>query len=212
MGWKLPILLFIALIGFATWFGQPSSSVDAADSNPLAAMVHPRYNDDGALIRPLEYRKWVFVGSSLGLSYFGKEDPAGPGIFHHIYMQPEAYDHYVETGKFPEKTMLVMENYSAGAKGDNTADGVVEGKEEFKILHGHFEDARVGIEVALKDSETFEDGWAYFMFNGKDGLLNEANAFPKTVCWSCHNARAADDNVFIQFYPILREHYEKRNK
>jgi hypothetical protein len=212
MGWKIPLSVFIVLIVVATWVGQPSSPVEAADSDPLASMVHPQYKEDGALIRPLDYRKWVFVGSSLGLSYFGKEDPKGPGAFHHIYMQPEAYDHYVETGKFPEKTMLVMENYSAGAKGDNTADGKVEGKEKFKILHGHFEDAMVGVEVALKDSETFEDGWAYFMFNSKDGLLDEAKAFPKSVCYSCHVARAADDNVFVQFYPVLREHYEKRIK
>jgi len=211
MRWKIPLLVFVALIGMATWLGEPATSVEAADSNPLSAMAQPQYNDDGALIRPLDYRKWVFVGSSLGLSYFGKEDPKGPGIFHHIYIQPQAYDHYVETGEFPEKTMLVMENYSAGAKGDNTADGKVEGKQEFKILHGHFEDARVGIEVALKDSETFGDSWSYFMFNGKDGLLNEAKPFPKSVCWACHDARAADDNVFVQFYPILREHYEKRN-
>lgn len=187
-------------------------SVRADDDVPdsgLATMVTPQYTSEGHLIRPTDYRTWIFAGASIGLSYFGKEAPEGPGMFHHIYIQPEAYSHYVRTGKFPEKTMLVMENYSAGEKEGSTAAPLMEGK-EFAILHGRFEDARVGVEVALKDSDQFEDGWAYFNFSSRDGLKETGAAFPKAVCWSCHNTHGADDNVFVQFYPILREHLEKR--
>jgi hypothetical protein len=107
--------------------------------------------------------------------------------------------------------MLVMENYSAGSKEDNTARGKVEGNEEFQNLHGQFEDARVGLEVALKDSEQFEDVWAYFAFNFPGQPLREtAKAFPKSMCWNCHSDHAADDNVFVQFYPVLRESFEAR--
>ena len=125
-------------------------------------------------------------------------------------MQPEAYRHYAATGKFPEKTMLVMENYSAGSKENNTAGELVKDKAEFTNLHGQFEDKRVGLEVALKDSARFDDGWAYFNFARPPNLADEAKAFPRAMCWDCHNAHAADDNVFVQFYPVLREHLEKR--
>jgi hypothetical protein len=173
---------------------------------PPDGMVQPAYDADGKLVRPEDYRTWVFVGSSLGLSYSRpNENDTGPGVFHHIYIQPEAYRHYAETGTFPEKTMLVMENYSAGTKEDNTAKYLVEDKEEFQHLNGHFEDERVGVEVALKDSERFEDSWAYFNFSTRAGLLPTAKAFPKAMCWDCHNAHAAVDNVFVQFYPVLRE-------
>lgn len=158
----------------------------------VAEMAQPQYNGDGALQRPTGYREWVFVGASLGLSYSEELRREGPGNFHHVYMQPEAYRHYRDEGTFPEKTMLVMENYNAGSKVNPN-------------LHGHFEDERVGLEVALKDSEQFEDGWAYFMFSTPDGLKESAKAFPKAACYDCHAEHAADDNVFVQFYPILRE-------
>ena len=149
------------------------------------------------------------VGAAYGFSY--GEQPSPHSVFHHVYIQPEAYKQYQETGTFPEKTMLVMENYTPGTKEDNTAAGKVDGEEPFENLHGQFEDKRVGLEVALKDSEQFEDGWAYFAFSLMGGPLRDsAKAFPKTMCWDCHKAHAADDNVFVQFYPVLRESFEER--
>ncbi len=55
--------------------------------------------------------------------------------------------------------------------------------------------------MALKDSSRFEEGWAYFDFsNGKA----ESEPFAPHQCFSCHLDHAADDNVFTQFYPVLR--------
>lgn len=178
----------------------------ATPSAPPQGMVQPAYDDQGRLIRPEGYRNWVFVGSSLGLDYSKPIEGQYPaGVFHHVYMQPEAVKHYQETGTFPEKTMLVMENYTAGTKDENTAKELTKGKEEFENLNGHFSDARVGVEVALKDSVQSPDTWTYYAFSSRAGLLPAAKAFPKQACWECHNKHAAVDNVFLQFYPILRE-------
>ena len=35
--------------------------------------------------------------------------------------------------------------------------------------------------------------------------LKAAKAFPKEACWNCHNEHAKTDNVFVQFYPTLRD-------
>lgn len=182
-----------------------------AEDSGLADMAKPQYTETGNLVLPTGYRTWIYAGSSLGLSYFGEGKALEESVFHHIYIQPEAYRHYVETGEFPEKTMLVMENYSAGSKEDSTAAPLMDGK-EFKVLHGRFEDARVGLEVALKDSDQFEDGWAYFNFSMPGKLKTDARAFPKAVCFDCHREHGADDNVFVQFYPVLREPLEKRHE
>jgi len=194
----------------ATFIATASVLAAGPSAPPPDGMAQPRYDAEGKLIRPEGYRAWVFVGSSLGLGYSRpNEDGPGPGsapgTFHHVYIQPEAYKHYVETGTFPEKTILVMENYSAGNKEENTAGELTKDKEEFQNLNGHFEDQRTGVEVALKDSERFEDSWAYFNFSTRAGLLPAAKAFAKAMCWDCHNSHAAVDNVFLQFYPILRE-------
>jgi len=79
-------------------------------------MTTPRYDEKGKLIRPEGYRKWVFVGASYGLSYSEKKTADAPELFHHVYIQPQAFEHYRNTGTFPEKTMLAMENYSADTK------------------------------------------------------------------------------------------------
>jgi hypothetical protein len=72
--------------------------------------------------------------------------------------------------------------------------------------NGSFSDKSIGIEVALKDESRFPDKWAYFNFIGEgDKPLADAGAFRKDACWSCHNKHAAVDNVFVQFYPALRD-------
>jgi hypothetical protein len=54
----------------------------------------------------------------------------------------------------------------------------------------------------VKDRERFDTGWAYFDF-GKDAL--RAVAFPRERCHDCHAAHGQADNVFVQFYPLLRQ-------
>ena len=72
---------------------------------------------------------------------------------------------------------------------------------------GHFEDRFEGLSAAVKDSRRFKEGWAYFTFPPGS---SKAAAFPKERCWSCHNRHAARDNVFLQFYPVLRAKEEAR--
>lgn len=162
----------------------------AAVSEPK--MVEPRYDADSKLIRPEGYREWMFVSASLGMGYREGAAPAKP-TFHSIYIQPEAYRQYAATGAFPDKTMLVME---VRAPGTNLSIN----------KHGQFADRFVGFEVALKDEKRFAEKWAYFDFSVRDGQQpKQAKAFPKDACWKCHNEHGATDNVFVQFYPVLRE-------
>jgi cytochrome P460 len=158
-------------------------AVAAAASNATA----PAYDGAGALLRPRGYRRWVFVGASLGLSY---SEGGGGDQFHHVYLQPESYDAFRRTGRFPEKTVLVLELHEAAQK-------------VAPSRHGRFEGKRVALEVAVKDRERFPDGWAYFSFG--DGSRRTATAFPRTDCFDCHRQHAKSDNVFVQFYPVLRD-------
>ena len=108
----------IALIG-ALAAAVQLTAADAAPS--LDGMVEPAYTADGDLIRPEDYRTWVFVGASLGLSY--DEDAAereGPGAFTNVYIQPEAYRYFMATGEFPEGTMLPMDVFGPGSASRST--------------------------------------------------------------------------------------------
>lgn len=155
-------------------------------------MVEPRFADGNQLVRPESYHDWIFVGSSLGMGYTQGSSGYAPA-FHNVYIQPEAYRQFASAGTFPDGTMMVMEIRSAGSNVSINKQG-------------HFEDALIGLDVAVKSASHFPEKWAYFNFDGPNGsFLAQAKPFPKDNCWSCHNAHAAADNVFVQFYPVLRE-------
>lgn len=155
-------------------------------------MPKPGFTEKGRLVRPEGYREWMFAGANLGMGY--TEGAAPPkSNYHNIYVQREAYAHFAKTGKFPDKTMLVMEVLSQGTKASINQKG-------------SFEDRLIGIEVALKDEARFPEKWAYFNFIGEGGKpLADAGAMRKEQCWKCHNEHGAVDNVFVQFYPALRD-------
>ncbi len=159
----------------------------------LLAADEPRFNKANELQRPDNYRRWIFLGASLAMSY--KEEGASPAQnFHNVYMHPRAFDEFEKTGKFPENTILILETFTSASQASINRQG-------------HFQDRFTSLSAAVKDSSRFKEGWAYFTFQpGRQA----AAAFPKERCWSCHNQHAARDNVFVQFYPILREKTEKR--
>jgi hypothetical protein len=118
----------------------------------------------------------------------------GGDVYHNVYITPNAYREFARTGKFPEGTMLAMELASSDTKREPG-------------LQGSFEKELIGLEVSVKDSSRFESGWAYFNFsNGMGSPYKEkAEPFPASAgCVSCHKQNAETDNVFTQFYPVLR--------
>lgn len=160
----------------------------AAGEEPSAV-----FEGKSTLVRPEGYRQWIFVGSSLGLSY--AQDPAqarNPEVYHNVYINPPAYKEFSKTGKFPEGTVMVLELANAEVK---TEPG----------LQGSYEKDYIALEVSVKDSTRFDGGWGYFNFTDRPGILKaKADPFPKNTCWSCHDQKAATDHVFTQFYPVLR--------
>ena len=154
------------------------------------APVMPAYDAQKRLLLPADYRQWILVGSSLGMGY--SEGRGGMEMFNHVLMEPTAYEHYRRTGKFREGTQFVLLLHGLG-------EGVLPQRT------GHFADEIHGVEMAVKDSTAFEDGWAYFGFGGMGDIRDRAMAFDSASCNSCHAEHAAQDNVFLQFYPLLRE-------
>jgi cytochrome P460 len=184
-----------AMAALAFRSSAPARAIDGEDAVQAAEgdMPLPHYASDGSLRRPVGYETWVLAGSSIGLGYSeGMAQEREPGMFHTVYISRPAYKHYASTGKFPEKTMMVMNLYAAGEK-------VAPSKQ------GYFQGDFLGMEAAVKDSERRPEGWAYYNFTrGMGTVVDSAQPFPKSACFSCHVAHAGKDNVFVQFYPLLR--------
>ena len=158
------------------------SSSATADSAP-----GPRYAADGRLLRPDGVDRWILVGASMGQGYRDATE-AGPGMFHRVYLEPSAYDHFLRTGRFREGTMLALVIRQPERRVPPSRTGWTEGE-------------LAAIEVSVKDRSRFDGGWAYFDFGRSP---EPAEAFPSERCTACHSRHAALDNVFIQFYPQLR--------
>jgi hypothetical protein len=159
---------------------------------PLPAADGPRYTADQQLIRPDDYREWVWLSSGLGMSYGplaqNTRDENPP--FDNVFVNRSAYRSFVQTGHWPDKTVMVLEIRSSVSKGSINKGG-------------HFQDALQAIEIHVKDEKRFPGKWAFFGFEGggSSGKLFPASA----SCYSCHEQHGALDTTFVQFYPTLLE-------
>jgi hypothetical protein len=127
------------------------------------------------------------VGASLGLGYTSATEP-GPGMFHRVYLEPSAFEHFRRTGRFREGTMLALVIRHPERRVPPSRAGWTEGE-------------LAALELAVKDRSRYTGGWAYFDF-GRN--VAAASPFPPERCATCHARHAATDNVFVQFYPQLR--------
>lgn len=78
----------------------------------------------------------------------------------YVYMHPEAFRIYKDTGAFPEGTILLNElQLSMEAEGEDGSRYEVSGR-------GYFPGAFNGIDIAVKDSSRFAESqnWGYFNF------------------------------------------------
>jgi YHS domain-containing protein len=147
----------------------------------------PQYTSDNRLARPVNYRDWIYLSSSLGLQYGPGANPADPA-FENVYVNPSAYREFMKSGKWPDKTIFVLEIRRSMDKG-TFAQG------------GRYQGELVTMEAAVKDESRFPEKWAYF---GLGRSAESARAIPKTEsCFTCHSANAAVENSFAQFYPTV---------
>lgn len=150
---------------------------------------------DGKLERPTDYREWVYVGTPVTPNDMNNGKAPFPE-FHNVYIDPESWAHWKATGTFRDGTILVKELVSVGSK------GAVSGA-------GYFMGEFIGLEATVKSKTHFpkEPGnWAYFSFSTPDhsSLKPTASKFAAAACNACHEASAATDWVFTQYYPVLR--------
>lgn len=170
----------------------------------------PQYTADGQLKVPVGFETWVFVGSNLALGYKDelKETTrleaarANQQQFHNIYINPEAYAYFVANKEFPDKTVLVMDVFTAPDRDDPNN----------VLTAGFYNGKQIGLQVAVKNLNR-PDGkttpWAYYTlmnpFEPSPVLKPSAKAHEDSECYDCHKAHAHPDNVWVQFYPTLRK-------
>lgn len=183
LGSIAPVLLSIAL----------ASPVIASDAHHAHGKDHNfgRFTKDNLLLTPKDYREWIFVGAPVTPNDMNEGKAAFPE-FHNVYIDPTSWNHWKKTGQFRDGTVIVKELVGVGTK-------------EASSGHGYFPGEYNGIAAMVKDSKRYPDrpgNWAFFGFESyeaKNGAIQADEA-----CAACHKENAAQDMVFIQYYPVLR--------
>jgi hypothetical protein len=154
----------------------------------------PAYSAKGDLVRPADYREWVYLTSGLGMTYgpAAEASSARQPNFDNVFVNRASYRQFMTSGTWPEKTIFVLEIRSA--------------EDHVSINNGgRTQGAVVAIEAAVKDSVRFPDTtWKYFNFGGAPRLTESAPPLPTTAsCYTCHRENTAVEQTFVQFYPTL---------
>jgi Cytochrome P460 len=163
----------------------------------LASFAHAQENADahydakGHLIFPDTYRDWIFLSSGFDMSYTAQTMSSAQNMhmFDNVFVNPSAYRAFKETGTWPDKTIFVLEVRGAEGKGSINKAGSYQGR------------ATMGYEIHVRDSSRFDGNWAFFHFDKPEGTAFEMKH--TAACYSCHEAHAAVDTTFTQFYPTL---------
>ena len=208
----LSTIIIIVGVGLlaVTVLSRKTRSLAAESESPQSSV---EFDSDGKMKLPTGFRAWVFLGAPLtpeGLND-GKYNCDQPGgctksnfpEYHHVYVEKKNLDAWMQTGSFPEGTVLIKELTRV------LDPKFPDGSRKEPSGRGYFNGEYNGIDVTVKDSKRFAEtnNWGFFTF-GHHPLpyADKAAESSAAECAGCHIANVADtDMTWIRFYPLLRD-------
>ena len=146
---KIALVIVIALFGLG-----------GLAQNGQAPTSGPEYTSDGQMKLPENYREWVYLTTGFDMSY----NPAmnmGHHMFDNVFVNPEAYKAFLNTGTWPDKTVMVLEGRGAQSRGSiNKA--------------GNFQGEVMGIEVHVKDEARFPGKVGFLRFRRRQNCEDDS--------------------------------------
>ena len=123
------------------------------------------------------------------MTYSRPVAPNANPAFDNVFVEPTAYRKFLESGKWPDKTIFVLENRTSANEGCLNNDGC------------RYQTDLSGLAAEVKDVTRFKGEWAFFGFGPN---VKSAKALGQNAnCYTCHPQNGAVENTFVQFYPTL---------
>jgi len=155
------------------------------------------YNEKGELLRPKDYRSWVFAGSATTPKFL--DSTALFPDFQNVYIDPVSFEFWKENGYFREGTVMVKELLWATDK------------RILPIGQGFVQGDAYDVAVTIKETIKYPNvpgGWEYFHFG-----QNEVGDYPEASgvvglslgCVACHSSSEAGYGPFPELYAPLRD-------
>ena len=130
-------------------------SLPAFRQETTAPSGAPTYNADGQMNFPEHYREWVYLSTGIDMSYNPALAAMDHSMFDNVFVNPEAFKAFQQTGTWPDKTVLVLEARAAKNKGSINQKGHYQGTDV------------MAVEVHVKDEARFPGKWAFFGFDSE---------------------------------------------
>jgi Cytochrome P460/Tetratricopeptide repeat len=161
------------------------------------------YAPNGQVKFPTDYRQWVFLSSGVGMTYGPLAAAGRPGVrdiappmFDNVFVNPDSYRAFLTTGRWPDKTMLILEVRTSESHASINKDG-------------HFQTDIMGIEAEVKDKSAKTGEWTFYAFGDSKNPAPAGPIARNATCYTCHGANTAVENTFVQFYPVLYDIAER---
>jgi len=188
---KALVAAIIGVAAAATFVACVAADTSAPDGRGTSAQ--PVVDAKGNLHVPEDYhRTYQYLGTWSVLADGGQ---AAKQI-HVVYASPGTAVAYLNTGRFPDGTVLVKEVFTTATEQMTT--GTVSREQKLK---GWF--------VMVKDSKgrhpgnkLWGDGWGWSWFNAGNPAKTTSTDY-KTDCMACHIPAQAKDWVYVQGYPSM---------
>jgi len=178
---KVVITSIISLLILAGAAASESGVVTGAEEDM------PRYGAAGELQVPGRFREWVFLSSGVDMNYKPIAAAAGHSTFENVFVNPRSYRSFLQSGTWPDKTMFMLEVRAAAGATSINKNGQTQSEQV------------LGRELHVKDAR-LDGGWGFFAV--ADSGMGKPIKRP-AECYQCHEAHAAVDTTFVQFYPTL---------
>jgi len=182
--------IFVAVVLSVT-----SLQAGSQDRAPGSVIEQAQWTSEGALMLPENADRWITVGTGIGGEYRDAPfDPENPGTIGVVQMEPVAYDYFLEHGEYADGTMFLLSFYRTLEKPDPALPGFMQGDLLQREIH-------------VIDSSRFpEEGRGFYVYRA--GATSAPAPMPLgSVCFVCHTEHGAYNGTFVQFYPLLREHF-----
>ena len=98
------IAVLLAGVGLIAAGCSREAQVAAAQSGPEKERWFTI--NDGVLERPVGYREWIYVGTPVTPNSLNNGKAPFPE-FHNVYIDPDAWAQWKDTGRFPDGTILM---------------------------------------------------------------------------------------------------------
>ncbi|UTW56345.1 cytochrome P460 family protein [Kordiimonas sp. SCSIO 12610] len=181
------IISFLICLGvFAANSHTLADNPKSQDATKTTKSEKPKTED---LMLPKQYYEWVFIGTA------HQDDDIAPR-FHVTYIDDKSFKAFKETGEFPVGTIILRETTPSRYIETEERTGNIMGDQTISRLH-------------IKDEYAGAGTWSFYSWKPETGQATYIDR-KKANCYSCHEKHAAHDQVFTQFYPVMRKILQDR--